>query len=178
MAVRAAQAVAAVRGPGTRGESVEVQEAVKHAFETIGMAKVSTSALEARKLGLLRQSDIVVPNRDRLVATAKAEALRLASEGYAPQASMPISAPGVNVRATLQLGAYLMRQAEFITEHELKIAQRLAHVLCGGDVAAGTLITEDYLLDLEREAFLSLCGERKTQERIQYTLKTGKTLRN
>jgi 3-hydroxyacyl-CoA dehydrogenase len=178
LAVRAARAAESLRGPGSRGESVELQEGLKKAFETIGMAKVSTSAVEARNIGFLRLGDIVVPNRDRLLATAKEEALRLVREGYAPGGLQPVAAAGSNVRATLQLGAYLMRQADYITEHELKIAKKLAHVLAGGDVAAGTLVTEDYLLDLEREAFLSLCGERKTQERIQYTLKTGKTLRN
>ena len=80
--------------------------------------------------------------------------------------------------ATLKLGVHIMRQGEFISDHDVKVANRVAHVLCGGKITPGTLVSEQYLLDLEREAFLSLCGEKKTQERIQYTLKTGKTLRN
>jgi 3-hydroxyacyl-CoA dehydrogenase len=89
-----------------------------------------------------------------------------------------IPAPGENVLATLKLGVHLMRQADYITEYEVKVGNKVAEVLCGGNVTPGTPVSEQYLLDLEREAFKSLSGERKTQERIQYTLKTGKTLRN
>ena len=89
-----------------------------------------------------------------------------------------IPAPGENILATLKLGVYLMRQGEFISDHEVKIATKVAEVLCGGAVTPGTPVSEQYLLDLEREAFKSLSGERKTQERIQFTLKTGKPLRN
>jgi 3-hydroxyacyl-CoA dehydrogenase len=89
-----------------------------------------------------------------------------------------IPAPGESILATLKMGVHIMRQGEFISDHEVKIAGKVAEVLCGGDVTPGTLFSEQYLLDLEREAFKSLCGEKKTQERIQYTLKTGKTLRN
>ncbi len=178
MTVRALRAAEQVRGPGSRGESVAVQEAIKQAFETVAMAKVSTSALEAQALGYLAPDAVTTPNRERLLAVAKSEALRLLREGYRPPPPAVVPAPGSNVRATLQLGVYLMRQAEYITEHEQKLANKLAHVMSGGDVPAGTPIGEDYLLDLEREAFLSLCGEAKTRERIQYTLKTGKPLRN
>jgi 3-hydroxyacyl-CoA dehydrogenase len=93
-----------------------------------------------------------------------------------PRTELP--APGENILATLKLGVYLMRQGEFISDHEVKIANKVAEVLCGGAVTPGTPVSEQYLLDLEREAFKSLCGERKTQERIQFTLKTGKPLRN
>ena len=89
-----------------------------------------------------------------------------------------IPAPGENILATLKLGVHLMRQGEFISDHEVKIGNKVAEVLCGGAVSPGTPISEQYLLDLEREAFKSLCGEKKTQERIAYTLKTGKPLRN
>ena len=89
-----------------------------------------------------------------------------------------LPAPGENILATLKLGVYLMRQADYISDHEVKIGNKVAEVLCGGNVSPGTPVSEQYILDLEREAFKSLCGERKTQERIQYTLKTGKTLRN
>jgi 3-hydroxyacyl-CoA dehydrogenase len=89
-----------------------------------------------------------------------------------------IPAPGENILATLKLGVHLMRQSEYISDHELKLATKIAEVLCGGNITHGTPVSEQYLLDLEREAFKSMCGEKKTQERIQFTLKTGKTLRN
>jgi 3-hydroxyacyl-CoA dehydrogenase len=89
-----------------------------------------------------------------------------------------IPAPGENILATLKLGVHLMRQSEYISDHELKLATKIAEVLCGGNITPGTPVSEQYLLDLEREAFKSMCGEKKTQERIQFTLKTGKTLRN
>jgi len=89
-----------------------------------------------------------------------------------------IPAPGENILATLKLGVHLMRQSDYISDHELKLATKIAEVLCGGNITPGTPVSEQYLLDLEREAFKSMCGEKKTQERIQFTLKTGKTLRN
>ena len=118
-------------------------------------------------------------NRERVLADAKARALELVRGGYEPpQPRADVPAPGENVLATLRLGVHIMRQGEYISDHEVKIATKVAEVLCGGNVTPGTPLSEQYLLDLEREAFKSLCGERKTQERIQYTLKTGKTLRN
>jgi 3-hydroxyacyl-CoA dehydrogenase len=118
-------------------------------------------------------------NRDRLITDAKAQALRLVHAGYtAPAPRTDIPAPGDTVQATLKLGVYLMREGEYISDHDVKIANHVARVLSGGSVTAGTLISEQYLLDLEREGFLSLCGEKKTQERIAFTLKTGKPLRN
>jgi 3-hydroxyacyl-CoA dehydrogenase len=152
---------------------------MKKAFETIAMAKVSTSAEEARGLGFLRESDHITPNRDRVLSDAKNRALELLREGYtAPVMRTDIPAPGENILATLKLGVHLMRQGEFISDHEVKIGNAVAHVLCGGNVSPGTPVSEQYLLDLEREGFKSLCGEKKTQERIAFTLKTGKPLRN
>jgi len=178
MVLRAIDSASAVR-PGGRGDSVELTEAMKRAFETIAMAKVSTSAYEARSLGLLSSSDRITMNRDRLLTDAKQRALELGKSGYEPpQMRTDIPAPGENILAMLKLGVHLMRQGEYITEHEVKIATKVAEVLCGGNVTPGTPVSEQYFLDLEREAFKSLCGEKKTQERIQYTLKTGKTLRN
>jgi 3-hydroxyacyl-CoA dehydrogenase len=178
MTLRAVDAASSIRKDG-RGESVELMEAMKKAFETIGMAKVSTSAAEARALGLLNETDLVTMNRDRLLADAKACALENARLGYkAPVPRTDIPAPGENILATLKLGVHLMRQAEYISDHDQKIGNKVAEVLCGGAVSPGTPVSEQYLLDLEREAFKSLCGERKTQERIQSTLKTGKPLRN
>jgi 3-hydroxyacyl-CoA dehydrogenase len=165
--------------PHGRGESVELMEAMKQAFETVAMAKVSMSAFEARNLGFLSSGDDITMNRERVLTDAKERALELAREGY--RAAVPrtdIPAPGESILATLKLGVHIMHEGQFITDHEVKIANKVAEVLCGGALNPGTLVSEQYLLDLEREAFKSLCGEKKTQERIQYTLKTGKTLRN
>jgi 3-hydroxyacyl-CoA dehydrogenase len=178
MLLRAINSASAVR-PGGRGESVELMEAMKRAFETIAMGKVSTSAHEARGLGLLNASDRITMNRDRVLSDAKVRALELVRAGYEPpQMRTDLPAPGENILAALKLGIHLMRQGEYITEHEVKIGTKVAEVLCGGNVTPGTPVSEQYFLDLEREGFKSLCGEKKTQERIQYTLKTGKTLRN
>jgi 3-hydroxyacyl-CoA dehydrogenase len=152
---------------------------MKKTFETIAMAKVATSAVEARGLAFLSNSDGITMNRERVLSDAKARALELARAGYkAPVMRTDVPAPGENLLAALRMGVYLMRQGEFITDHEQKLGTKIAEVLCGGNVTPGTPVSEQYILDLEREAFKSLCGEKKTQERIQYTLKTGKTLRN
>src|ERR1700674_4210635 len=178
MLLRAVDSAASIR-PGGRGESVELMEAMKKAFETIATAKVSTSAHEARGLGFLSSSDQITMNRERVLSDAKARALQLASAGYEPPVMRTdIPAPGENILAALKMGVHLMRQGEYISDHEQKLATKIAEVLCGGNITPGTPISEQYVLDLEREAFKSLCGEKKTQERIQYTLKTGKTLRN
>jgi len=159
--------------------SVEMMEAMKKAFETIATAKVATSAHEARGLGFLSDSDRITMNRERVLSDAKARALELVRSGYeppTPRADIP--APGESLLAALKMGVYLMRQGDFITDYEVKLGGKIAEVLCGGNVTPGSPVSEQYILDLEREGFKSLCGERKTQERIQYTLKTGKTLRN
>jgi 3-hydroxyacyl-CoA dehydrogenase len=159
--------------------STELVDTMKQAFETIAMAKVSTSAAEARALNLLTEEDGVTLNRERLLLDAKAAAEALADGGYMPPVMRTnIPAAGESVRATLRLGAYIMQQSGYASEHDVKVAGHVAHILCGGRVAPGTPLTEQYYLDLEREAFLSLCGERKTQERIAYTLSSGKPLRN
>jgi 3-hydroxyacyl-CoA dehydrogenase len=178
MTLDAVEAASAVRAD-VRGESVEVHETIKRAFETIALAKVSTSAIEAKALHLLRESDAITMNRDRVLTDAKSEARRLADAGYtAPLPRTDIPAPGETVLATLKLGVHLMREGNYISDHDVKIARHVANILCGGPVVAGTLVSEQYLLDLEREGFLSLCGERKTAERIAFTLKSGKPLRN
>jgi 3-hydroxyacyl-CoA dehydrogenase len=178
MLLRALDSATSIR-PDGRGESVELLEAMKRAFETIAMAKVATSANEARALGFLSESDNITMNRERVLSDAKARALEFARAGYeAPLMRTDIPAPGENVLATLKMGVYLMRQGDFISDHEVKIGNKVAEVLCGGNVTPGTPVSEQYILDLEREGFKSLCGEKKTQERIQFTLKTGKTLRN
>ena len=178
MLLRAVDSAESIR-PGGRGESVELMESMKKTFETIATAKVATSAHEARGLGFLRDSDNITMNRERVLADAKSRALELVRAGYEPpQARTDIPAPGENILAALKMGVHLMRQGEYITEYEVKLATKIAEVLCCGNVTAGTPVSEQYILDLEREGFKSLCGEKKTQERIQYTLKTGKTLRN
>ena len=177
MLLRAVDSAASIRPDGR--ESVELLEAMKKAFETVATAKVSTSANEARGLDFLSSSDRITMNRERVLSDAKARAVELARAGYEPPVMRTnIPAPGENILAALKMGVYLMRQGEFISDHELKLGTKIAEVLCGGNVTPGTPISEQYLLDLEREAFKSLCGEKKTQERIQFTLKTGKTLRN
>jgi len=178
MLLRAVDSAESIR-PGGRGESVELMEAMKKIFETIATAKVATSAHEARGFGFLRDSDSISMNRERVLADAKARALELVRAGYEPpQPRTDIPAPGENILAALKMGVHLMRQGDYITQYEVKLATKIAEVLCGGNVTAGTPVSEQYILDLEREGFKSLCGEKKTQERIQYTLKTGKTLRN
>jgi 3-hydroxyacyl-CoA dehydrogenase len=178
MLLRAVDSAESIR-PGGRGESVELMEAMKKTFETIATAKVATSAHEARGLGFLRESDNITMNRERVLADAKARAVELVRAGYEPpQPRTEIRAPGENILAALKMGVHLMRRGDYITEYEVKLANKIAEVLCGGNVTAGTPVSEQYILDLEREGFKSLCGEKKTQERIQYTLKTGKTLRN
>jgi 3-hydroxyacyl-CoA dehydrogenase len=178
MLLRALDSATSIR-PDGRGESVELMEAMKKAFETIATAKVATSAHEARNLGFLSDSDNITMNRERVLSDAKARALELFRAGYEPPVPRTdIPAPGENILAALKMGVYLMREGDYITDYEVKIGNKVAEVLCGGNVSPGTPISEQYMLDLEREAFKSLCRERKTQERIQYTLKTGKTLRN
>jgi 3-hydroxyacyl-CoA dehydrogenase len=182
MLLRAVDGATAAHGKSS-GEalagSIEMLEAMKRAFETIATAKVATSAHEARGLGFLNDSDRISMNRERVLSDAKARALELVHAGYEPPVPRTdIPAPGENLLATLKMGVHLMRQGDFITDYEVKLGAKIAEVLCGGNVTPGMPVSEQYILDLEREGFKSLCGERKTQERIQYTLKTGKTLRN
>jgi 3-hydroxyacyl-CoA dehydrogenase len=152
---------------------------VKRAFETIALAKVATSAEEARAFGFLSADDTVSMNQDRLIADAKQEVLSLAGSGYvAPQPRTDILALGQSSLATLKLGIHQMKRGGFISDYDALIGEKLARILTGGDLNHPTRVSEQYLLDLEREAFLSLCGERKTQERIAHMLKNGKPLRN
>jgi 3-hydroxyacyl-CoA dehydrogenase len=182
MLLRAVDGAAAAHGKGSGDAlagSVEMMEAMKRAFETIAAAKVATSAHEARAFGFLADSDHITMNRERVLSDAKARALELVRAGYEPPVPRTdIPAPGENLLAALKLGVHLMRQGDFITDYEVKLGHKIAEVLCGGNVTPGTPVSEQYILDLEREGFKSLCGEKKTQERIQFTLKTGKTLRN
>ena len=160
-------------------DDVELNRLREH-FLTIGMAKVAKSAHEAYDLNILQKGkDIVVVNDNRRIATAKKHALLMAEQGY----TKPVKTNNVKVLGRQALGAFLvgtdqMMAGKYISEHDKKIANKLAYVMSGGDLSAPTMVSEQYLLDLEREAFLSLCGERKTLERIQHMIKKGKPLRN
>ncbi|HWB86027.1 MAG TPA: 3-hydroxyacyl-CoA dehydrogenase/enoyl-CoA hydratase family protein [Bryobacteraceae bacterium] len=147
------------------------------AFELIGYGKMSASAAHARELGLLREQDGISMNPERLVADAKAAALALAPS-YAPPAPQDIHVQGEAGYATLKMGVYLARDGNFISEYDAVVGEKLAYVLSGGRLTGEQNVSEPYLLDLEREAFLSLCGQAKTQERMEYMLKQGKPLRN
>jgi len=183
MLLRAVDGAVAARGGKVSGDalagSIEMLEAMKRAFETIATAKVATSAHEARALGFLNDGDRISMNRERVLSEAKTRVLELVRAGYEPPIPRTdIPAPGESLLATLKMGVHMMRQGDYVTDYEVKLGGKIAEVLCGGIVTPGTLVSEQYILDLEREGFKSLCGEKKTQERIQYTLKTGKTLRN
>ncbi|MCU0442300.1 MAG: 3-hydroxyacyl-CoA dehydrogenase NAD-binding domain-containing protein [Bacteroidia bacterium] len=152
---------------------------LQNAYMNIAMAKVATSAYEAYDMGILRNHDLVSINQRRQIADAKQRVLQLAEAGY----TQPIQRKDVKVQgkaglAMFYIGAASMRKGQYISDHDQKISQKLAWIMCGGDLSYPQYVSEQYLLDLEREAFLSLCGERKTLERIQHTLRTGKPLRN
>lgn len=157
---------------------VDLQPYINRAFETIGMAKVSTSGHDAKRLGYLKTSDRIVIHPDHTIYEAKQAALRMVSAGYEPIPEEKLRVVGPEGKAVMELGAIQMRESGYISDHDLLIAKKLAHVLSGGNVPAGTLVTEQYMLDLEREAFLSLCGEPKTRQRMQHMLTHGKPLRN
>jgi len=156
----------------------DIQPYINHIFETVGMAKVSTSGHDAQKLGYLRSTDRIIANQDHLIYEAKQAVLRMSKAGYEPIPEEKIRVAGSEGKAVLQLGAIGMRESGYISDHDLLIAKKLAHVLAGGNIPTGTLVSEQYMLDLEREAFLSLCGELKTQQRMQHMLTKGKALRN
>lgn len=159
-------------------DRVSLQPLVNHVFMAIGQAKVSTSGEEARKYKFVRPYDGITANQDHLIYDAKQVALGLANAGYKAPKPVQIPVVGETGYNVLKLGAYGLLKSGYISEHDYKIASKLAYVLAGGDVPEGTLVSEQYLLDLEREAFLSLVGEPKTQARMQYMLAKGKPLRN
>jgi 3-hydroxyacyl-CoA dehydrogenase len=168
------------------GEDLDLFHALKPVFETIAMAKVGTSAEECRDLGFLRRDDGVSMNRDRLVADAKEAALALVRGGWKPLAASwqegaqttQIKVLGESFLAAAKLAVHLLQRGGYATDYDGHVARKLANILAGGSLSSSQLASEQYVLDLEREAFVSLCGEKKTQERIAHTLKTGKPLRN
>jgi 3-hydroxyacyl-CoA dehydrogenase len=152
---------------------------VQRVFETIGFARVSTSAPDAMRLGFLRTYDAITMNRERQIADAKAVALERAREGYhplTPRKAIPVG--GESLQAALKLGVHLAWRAGRISDHDALLGRMLAWILSGGSLPHQTTVSEQHLLDLEREAFVSLCGEAKTQERMQYMLMNNKPLRN
>jgi 3-hydroxyacyl-CoA dehydrogenase len=177
-------------GGGTKEFAVRLSDEIKdgdvelnafrNRFLTIGQAKVSTSAYEAFDLGYLRNGkDVVVVSRDRVLSEAKLNCIELAEAGYTqPVHRKDIRVLGKQGLGLAFLGANSMLSGNYISEHDVKISQKMAYVLCGGDLSQPTMVSEQYLLDLEREAFLSLCGEKKTLERLQSILTGGKILRN
>jgi 3-hydroxyacyl-CoA dehydrogenase len=168
------------------GDDLDLFHALRPIFETLAMAKVGTSAEECRDFGFLRREDGISMNRERLVADAKQAALALVRGGYKPPAAhwqegaqrTQIKVLGEQFLATAKMAIHLLLRGGYASEHDAIVAQKLANILAGGALSAPQLVSEQYVLDLEREAFVSLCGERKTQERIAHTLKTGKPLRN
>lgn len=168
------------------GEDLDLFHALKPVFEAIAMAKVGTSAEECRDLGYLRREDGVSMNRDRLVSDAKQAALALARGVYkAPAASWQEGAQATQIKvlgeeflAGAKLAIHMMVRGSYASEYDAHVGRKLAYILAGGPLSASQMVSEQYVLDLEREAFVSLCGEKKTQERIAHTLKTGKPLRN
>lgn len=151
---------------------------LRECYMNIAMAKVSTSAYEAKNLGFIRGEDIIVVNKDRQIAEAKKQALLLAESGYTQPIQEKVKVLGSEAMGMFYVGSDQMVAGKYISEHDRLIANKLGYVMCGGSLTEASEVSQQYLLDLEREAFLSLCGERKTLERIQYMLKTGKPLRN
>jgi 3-hydroxyacyl-CoA dehydrogenase len=152
---------------------------IKNAYMNIAMAKVATSAHEAKAMNIFKKSDGISMNQSMQIADAKKRVIELAEAGYTqPKMRNDIKVQGKTALSMFMIGAHSMYKGAYISEHDKKISEKLAWIMCGGDLSAPQKVSEQYLLDLEREAFLSLCGERKTLERIQHTLKTGKPLRN
>ena len=168
-----------VQRGGVYPKQIEFMPFVARTFETIAMAKVSTSGPEAIKLGYLRPTDKLTVNRDYLIEDAKKTVLAINLEGYTPLRPLEeIRVAGENTFAMMKLALWTMHEQGFALDHDVTVGTKVAYVLCGGNVVENTRVSEQYLLDLEREAFLSLCGDPKTQARIQHMLTTGKPLRN
>ncbi len=177
--IRNTESLFEVQKGGIYPKQIELMPFVTRAFETIAMAKVSTSGQEAVKLGYLRPTDKMTVNRDYLMEDAKKTVLAMSMEGYTPLRPLEeIRVAGENTFSMIKLALWTMHESGYITEHDVTVSEKVGYVLCGGNVLADTKVSEQYLLDLEREAFVSLCGDPKTQARIQHMLSTGKPLRN
>jgi 3-hydroxyacyl-CoA dehydrogenase len=167
-----------VVNPPMRTQNAEVLPFLQRVFEQIGLAKVATSAEEARQMGILGVADRVVMNRDLLISEAKKEVLNMAATGYHPPLPEKIYAAGRDALGALRVAIHMMKEGKYITEYEAHMARQLAIVMTGGELSRPTWVDEQYILDLEREVFLSLCGEEKTRQRMISLLQTGKPLRN
>jgi 3-hydroxyacyl-CoA dehydrogenase len=167
-----------ILNPPMRTQNVDALPFLQRIFEQVGMAKVATSAEEARQLGILSPCDRVVINRSHLLAEAKSEVLSMVKTGFAPPLPEKMYAAAREGLAALQVGIYMYKEGRYITDHEAVVAGKLANVMTGGDLSRPAWMDEQYFLDLEREAFLSLCGEEKTQQRMWHFLQYGKMLRN
>jgi 3-hydroxyacyl-CoA dehydrogenase len=164
--------------PAMRTENAEALPFLQRVFMQIGLAKVSMSAEEARQMGILGQSDRVVMNKDFLLSEAKKEVLHMVRTGYRAPLPEKIYAAGRDALGALRVAIHMMKEGKYITEYEAYMAGKLAVVMTGGELSKPTWVDEQYILDLEREAFLSLCGEEKTRQRMVNMLQTGKPLRN
>jgi 3-hydroxyacyl-CoA dehydrogenase len=168
-----------VQKGGVYPKQIELMPFIARAFETIALAKVSTSGPEAVKLGYLRPTDRMTVNRDYQIDEAKKMVMAMNLEGYNPPSPpSAIKVAGEKTLAMLKMAIWTLHEQGFATDHDVTVSEKVAYVLCGGNVQEYTKVSEQYLLDLEREAFVSLCGEPKTLARIQHMLKTGKPLRN
>lgn len=177
-------------GAGTKEMAIRFKEQIpddvelnlypllQRVFELIGMAKVSGNAREAQMMGLLRDHDSWSMNKDCQIHDAKRIALALVAQGHRPPRKRPVKVLGREGYAMIEVGLHNMKVAGYVSDYDVHLGKKLAYVLTGGDVPGGTEVSEDYLVDIEREVFLHLCGQPKTQDRIRYTLKTGKPLRN
>jgi 3-hydroxyacyl-CoA dehydrogenase len=164
--------------PVMRTKNADVLPILQEAFEQIALAKVSTSAWEAKEMGYLRDRDMIVMNSDHRFAKAKQRALQLIASGQRPAEVEKIYAAGRNTYYAALMSIKGLEWGGYASEHDAKIAEKIAYILCGGDISAPAWVDPWYILDLEREAFLSLLGESKTIERITHMLQTGKPLRN
>jgi len=164
--------------PSMRTDMADVFPSLQRAFLQIGQAKVATSAAEARSLGILGPQDRIVVNRDHLLTEAKREVLHMSASGYKPPAPELIYAAGRDMYGAMKIGAWSFKEGKYITDYDAHIAAKLAYIMAGGELTKAQWVSEQYILDLEREAFLSLCGEEKTQARMWSLLQTGKPLRN
>lgn len=164
--------------PAMRTQNAEALPFLQRVFEQIGLAKVATSAEEGRQMGILGPADRIVMNRDLLISEAKKEVMHMAATGYHPPIPEKIYAAGRDAFGALRVAIHMMKEGKYITEYEAQMARKLANVMTGGELSRPTWVDEQYILDLEREAFLSLCGEEKTRQRMMNLLQTGKPLRN
>ena len=168
-----------VQKGGIYPKQIEMMPFIARAFETIAMAKVSTSGPEAVKMGFLKPTDKMTVNRDYQIQEAKNTVLAMNLEGYTPPRPRDaIRVPGESTFAMIKLALWTMHEQNYITDHDVTVSEKIGYILCGGNVLPDTMVSEQYLLDLEREAFLSLAGNPKTQARIQHMLTKGKPLRN